>query len=259
MRAISPDPRRDHLARLAADPRIVPEVHHVCDGWCEHCALTERCLAFRCRRERRRTGGPTSGYPSPPATVMLDPRDRPRPDGEWRVDRSPWESWPGEVDTDADQALATLALDYARRSPRYVERVRRRGAGVPRSRALAPADVILRHRSSIYFRTTRALVGRALAAAGRRAWANEAHSSAARAISCSLRSHDALGQYAQDEERDALVGLLDAVMRGLIDRFPAAEACRLQCLQRAAGALKATAGGPSAKFDIGHAEVARRR
>ena len=35
---------------LATDPTLVPGVYNGCDQWCDYCPLTERCLAFKCRR-----------------------------------------------------------------------------------------------------------------------------------------------------------------------------------------------------------------
>src|SRR5260221_2705072 len=39
---------------LATDPTLIPGVYNGCDQWCDYCPLTERCLAFKCRR---RPGG----------------------------------------------------------------------------------------------------------------------------------------------------------------------------------------------------------
>ena len=46
---------------IAADPRIIPGVHHHCDEWCNHCHLTDRCLEFRCTNEFRKVNGRKNG------------------------------------------------------------------------------------------------------------------------------------------------------------------------------------------------------
>src|SRR5215468_2872534 len=48
-----PDMKPRFIA-IAADPRIIPGVHHHCDEWCDYCHVSDRCLAFRCTSEYRK-------------------------------------------------------------------------------------------------------------------------------------------------------------------------------------------------------------
>ena len=36
------------LIALARDPSLIENVYNTCDQWCMYCAVTDRCLAFRC-------------------------------------------------------------------------------------------------------------------------------------------------------------------------------------------------------------------
>ena len=255
---------RDHvrtdrrLERLAADPRIVPDLHHVCDGWCDECCFTERCLAFRGRR-------PVGGTPrrrDAPASVRLEllPHQHlagPVPETHLTL---PDHARAMDIDIESDEALAGAALTYAARSARFVNATGPPlAARVSAKTSPAPGDIILRFHTMVYARTVRALVGRVLTAAGSRAWAAEADACAAQALSCAARSREALTRYPETERRARLILLLDDIVRQLAGRFPAAVAWRARCLQRAADGRKATPSSTSAKFDIGDAELAGRR
>jgi hypothetical protein len=39
---------RVSLVALARDPSLIKGVYNTCDQWCVYCAVTDRCLAFRC-------------------------------------------------------------------------------------------------------------------------------------------------------------------------------------------------------------------
>src|SRR6185369_10053698 len=52
---------RARFMAIAADPRIIPGVHHHCDEWCDHCHVTDRCLEFRCTNEFRKVKGRKEG------------------------------------------------------------------------------------------------------------------------------------------------------------------------------------------------------
>src|SRR5919198_2976170 len=41
------------FVQIAADPRLIPGVHHHCDEWCHYCPVTDRCLTFRCTEAYR--------------------------------------------------------------------------------------------------------------------------------------------------------------------------------------------------------------
>jgi hypothetical protein len=43
---------------VEAPGHLIRGVHKYCDDWCERCPVTNRCLSFRMRQERRATYGP---------------------------------------------------------------------------------------------------------------------------------------------------------------------------------------------------------
>jgi hypothetical protein len=55
-----PDMKARFIA-IAADPRIIPGVHHHCDEWCDYCHVSDRCLAFRCTNEYRKVHARSQG------------------------------------------------------------------------------------------------------------------------------------------------------------------------------------------------------
>jgi hypothetical protein len=132
------------------------------------------------------------------------------------------------VDTppaDESDALAAMALEYRARSARFVST---RSAPVPEAGTLdarsAAADIVLWFHSRIYFTTTRALVGKALTAAGQPDRGEDASISAAQTLVAVDRSRAALQQLPDEgDERRALVALLDAIAGGIRERFPRAR------------------------------------
>jgi hypothetical protein len=123
---------------------------------------------------------------------------------------------------DESEALAALALEYRSRSARFVS-VRTAavaGAGTVDSR-LAAAHIVLWFHSRIYFTTMRALVGKAVTAAGRADRGEDASLCARVTLVAVARSRTALQQLPDDDdERQTLVRLLDAIARGIEERFP---------------------------------------
>src|SRR5688500_8381168 len=83
-------------------------------------------------------------------------------DSESVAGRQPPVAAPG-----GDDALARLALDYATRSARLIKaRSAEQGPDWPADRRPTPAETVLWLHSRVYFKTMRALVGKALLAAG---------------------------------------------------------------------------------------------
>jgi hypothetical protein len=249
--------------RLANDPRIVVDLHRVCDGWCDACRFTERCLASRCLKEfarerlRRNTGAALANVSDALAfkrqLVLVENSARPEATRAYDHERT------RRIDLKADEALAAAALDYASRSGRFVEDL---AMSSSTKTLLAPPSagaIVLRFHSTIYFKTMRALVGRALTASGASARAADADACAAQVLSCGVRSREALMRYPPGHERAGLILLLDEIEKGLAARFPAAVTWRERCLQLARSGLKATPTGTTAKIDIARAELARRR
>jgi hypothetical protein len=115
-----------------------------------------------------------------------------------------------------------MALEYRTRSASLAER-----SGPMSGRRTArrsPRDIVLQFHSAIYFQTTRAVVGRALAASGMAARGPDATACAAQALAHARRSRRALLRLADDDERRSLVVLLDRLSRHLEDLFPDAAA-----------------------------------
>jgi hypothetical protein len=241
---------------IARDPHIIPRVHSYCDEWCECCAVTKRCLAFRCRTEFCRTHGRRADSPlnaadaiqfnrelaavEPPAPAAVSDRRR------------------SSVDPAADDALVSVALDYATSSGGFVERCR---ASVPASSQQAwpaPHDVVLRFRSRIYFKTTHALVGLALTASGTLRRRGDADACAARVLAYAARSRTALAQFPNGDDRRALLAMLDAIVHGLEERFPDARELSHLAPVAAAAERNAPRTTGTAKFDFADTELAGR-
>lgn len=243
--------------QLANDRSIVANLHLVCDGWCEQCPYTKRCLFFRCLEAYRAHRGQGVLAPTKVCEVLtfrrrmvqLDPQLPTRVDKLWNM----------AVDLTADETVAAAALDYSRRSARFIATAALSSSRRVRARATSPPPpaIVLRFHSRIYFKVSRALVARAAAEAGNRSFAAEAAASAAQVLSCAARSRDALAQYAPSVERRSLIELLDEITREMEHRFPSVRAWRDDCLRRASS-KKTTPAAPTTKFDIGNAELARR-
>ena len=124
------------------------------------------------------------------------------------------------VDAGDDGTLVTMALEYRTRIVRFVESCSRIGPlGADGARAR-----VLQFHSAIYFQTTRAVVGHALAVSGMPARRDEAIASAAQALISVRRSRLALLHFPNGEERRSLVALLDRLSRRLDRCFPTAAA-----------------------------------
>jgi hypothetical protein len=130
-----------------------------------------------------------------------------------------------EIQADDLDALAGLALDYRARSVRFITARAEAGHGIRQmDGALKAAETVLWFSSRIYFMTTRALVGKALTAAGQPHRDEEASISAGQTLVAVDRSREALQQLADtDDERRVLIALLDAIARGIEERFASAR------------------------------------
>jgi len=227
MRHPSSDARQinPRFLTIARDPRIVPGLHHACDEWCDYCPLTARCLLFQCTNEfRRQHRRPASASPVRTAAEALEfARDFAA------VDEAPTAgaaATPVERRSIADDdSLAGIALEYSRRSQEFA-RSATMAARRPARREPPPDEALLRFRSRIYFKTTRALVGYRLTAAGMAQWCADARTCAGQTLACIDRSRAALTQFSEGDERHALTALLDAIARGIEARFPDVGAFR---------------------------------
>ena len=120
--------------------------------------------------------------------------------------------------TDEPDPLAGLALEYTTRSVRFLTT---RSAALAASPEDAAAETILWLHSRIYFMTTRALVGDALAGNGSALRREDANVCAEEVLVAVERSRAALAQIRTPEtECEALVTLLDGISSGMEARFP---------------------------------------
>jgi len=131
------------------------------------------------------------------------------------------------VDPVDDGSLVTMALEYRTRIVGFVESCSRIG---PLGAGGVPARVLQFH-SAIYFQTTRAVVGHALAVGGMLARRDEAIACAAQALISVKQSRLALLRFPDGEERRALVALLDRLSERLDRCFPAAREASRSAIQ----------------------------
>jgi hypothetical protein len=220
----SPRPEVDsRFLQISRDPRIIHGLYRHCDEWCEFCRLTERCLSFRCRMELRRRQGrtPADSTFGTAAEAIEFGRQLALIEGTADADPTPPDAYGRTLDAVTDDRLATLALHYATRSARLVRAPRSAAMGSAPPGRPTPAQVVLWFHSRVYFKTTRALVGKALADAGISHWRAEASICAGQALLAIARSRHVLERWpdADGECRD-LIALLDAIADGLRDQFP---------------------------------------
>jgi hypothetical protein len=215
---------------IAQDPRIIHGVHHHCDEWCDYCPVTGRCLAFRCTAEYRRQRGRRDGQET---FVSMDEaiaftRDLAAAEGlaTPELDELTGRS-PGTSPLSTSDPLAGVAYEYAVRIAVATAPVARAIAAMrPEPCAPDPERVVLWYHVRIYLRVCRALVAKERTAAGGMDRAEDALGSAKLALVSIQKSRVAL-QAMRDaetaEEIAELTALLDALERGLDDRFPNAR------------------------------------
>jgi hypothetical protein len=121
----------------------------------------------------------------------------------------------------SDEALARLALDYATRSVRFINaRSADQISDWPVDLRPTPAETVLWFHSRIYFKTMRALVGKALTAAAAADRFEDPRVCARQTLIAIARSRAALTHLRVDDvERTALVELLDEIALGIEERF----------------------------------------
>ena len=225
-----PDDERSRFLQVARDPHVIPGVHHYCDEWCDHCAVTARCLAFRCTEIHRKSTG-RMGSDSPFRTtdeMIAFTRALAAAEGTatQELDALLAQGAQGGGFRTSDP-LAQTALEYALAvsmwlvlSPEEL-RSRRRGSSP------GPEEVVLWFHLRIYLKLTRALVTRQRVLAGLSVLHEDAVGCAKLTLVALQRSRRALAQLntgAASPTVTPLVGLLDVIEKGIDDRFPEARA-----------------------------------
>jgi hypothetical protein len=214
---------------IARDPAIIHGVHHHCDEWCDYCPVTSRCLAFRCMAEFRRQHGRSDvGVPfanmeeAIAFTRELAAIEGTRTDELDALTADP----PGQSGVETSDPLAATAWEYAVRAALFT---------MPAARTLArpragpagpePVHVVLWYHLRIYMVMFRALVERD--SGGGADCVEHATGCAKLALVSVQRSRAALQALrgaADEGEIDGLLSLLEALERGVDERFPNARA-----------------------------------
>jgi hypothetical protein len=216
---------RRYLA-IAKDPDIIPGVHHHCDEWCDHCPVTARCLAFRCtaefrRQRRRRDDQPT--FMSMEEAIGFT-REIAAVEGTTTEELDALlANPPGESPVKTSDALAETAWDYSVTAAvfmmPFVDDIMR--ADSPPGRP-SPGEIVLWDHLRIYMRVFRALVAR-----DRRGARDDDAMGCAKSVLVAIeRSRAALRMLRSEAnagEVDALVAKLEAIERGVDERFPHAR------------------------------------
>ena len=213
---------------IARDPRIIPGVHHYCDEWCDCCAVTARCLAYRCTEQVRKSRGlracdPTFATIEEAAafTREVSAVEGMRTDELDALLSQP----PGQSGVQTRDPLAELAWEYTERVAVLMGPVALQWAiesRAPAARHPTPAATLLWYQLRIYMKVFRALVARETHAGG--PMSDEARGCGKLALVSIDRSLDALtalgDAFAPDDRRDLrdmLVGLRDGLESSIPD------------------------------------------
>jgi hypothetical protein len=213
---------------IAADPRIIPGVHHHCDEWCDHCHLTDRCFEFRCTNEFRKVTDRKDGEQT---FVSIDEavaftRDLSSIEG---VSTAALDALLGNSRAPAkvtNDPLAVLAWEYAVAvALAYGPQSLAAPDGPPVPGEPSPEELVLWYHLRIYMRIFRAIAavhGTGLLPEN----ADEALGSAKLALYSIRRSQQALMKLASSPEHagaGSLSAKLDAIDGGVRERFPEAD------------------------------------
>ncbi len=215
---------------IARDPHIIPGVHHYCDDWCDYCPLTRRCLAFRCAAEvqRERGGDPARPKFDDIEDAIAFTREIAATEGaSTDVLDALVTSPPGQSGIDTDDPLAGVAWEYAMEAAAALAPFAQSiAAESPTAGGPTPWEVLLWYHLRIYMKLFRALVARDRSEAGLGIRPDETVGCAKLALSSIHRSRAALralGDAFEAARREQLEALLDALERGIDERFPAAR------------------------------------
>jgi hypothetical protein len=215
---------------IAQDPSIIHGVHHYCDEWCSYCAVTDRCLGFRCTeafrtQRRRRAADPT--FTSMEEAIAFT-REVCALDGSSTEELDAIAANPrGRSGLQTTDSLAGVAWDYAVRAAfLFTEQAMTIVTEPPRDTGPVPVEVVMWHHLRIYMKLVRALVSGERSNGGDRL-AEDANGCARLVLVSVDRSRIALASLRAEgcaAEVDGLLTSLDALTRGIEQRFPQARA-----------------------------------
>ena len=217
------------FVEMARDPRLIPGVHYYCDEWCEMCPVTSRCLAFRCIAQYRKDHGRREGEPTFRSAA-----------DEIAFTRS-LAAAGSYVMPEIDAMVASGALNagFKTKDP-LADTAWQYAVGISMWLILTPDDlrrmrtgpapsaeeVLLWYHLRIYIKLVRALVVKERLSGSAESH-GEINGSAKVALVAVQRSRKALFQLKKStasETAATLVLLLDAIEKGIHDRFPNARA-----------------------------------
>src|SRR5262245_1918561 len=216
------------FVEMARDPRLIPGVHHYCDEWCEMCPVTSRCLAFRCTAQYRKEQGRRDGEPTFRSTA----------DAIAFAHSVAVAGGYVTPELDALVAGGTLKGGFKTADP-LADTAWQYAVGISMWLVLTPDDlrrmrtgptpsaeeVLLWYHLRIYIKLVRALVGKERLSESDDARC-EINGSAKVALVAVQRSRKALLQLkksAASETAGPLATLLDALEKGIHERFPNAR------------------------------------
>lgn len=215
---------------IAQDPSIIPGVHHYCDEWCSYCAVTDRCLGFRCTeafRKQRRRGAADATFSSMEEAIAFT-REVCALDGSSTEELDAIAANPrGRSGLQTGDPLAAVAWDYAVKAAfLFTAEAMTSVTAAPRAAGPAAAEVVMWHHLRIYMKLVRALVsGERSKGHDRRA--DDANGCAKLVLVSVDRSNAALRSLRSTANAATIDGLLialDELTRGLERRFPLARA-----------------------------------
>jgi hypothetical protein len=223
------------FVEIASDPNLIPGVYNYCDQWCTYCPVTERCLAFRCLKDREnRTAGDifTDMADSLNEAIaftrdVLAAEGGSHPDLEALAALPPLK--PPETMPAIDDPLERLGRRYAIEASRFLMSTPAVALRPVDARAGGPApiEVVMWYHVLIAVKIFRAVVSDEHAKQGQADRAEDAAGTAKVALIGIERSRKALRQMASvshDPRVLRLISLLDRLGSDLTARFPNARA-----------------------------------
>jgi hypothetical protein len=215
---------------IARDACIIPGVHHHCDEWCDYCAVTRRCLGFRCTEEFRRV---RKRRPGEPTFETLDEaiaftQQVAAAEGGTTLELDALLS-AGSERTNLSPAdpMATFAFEYAVLvSQTMAEDAVGSGSQHSATRVPTPQATIVWHHVRIYLRVVRALVAKQRAELGLRVTPDDAAGSGKLvlvSLERSRRAWESLRVTNNLNHVDRAIELLDAIDRRMDEVLPEAR------------------------------------
>ena len=220
---------RSRFLQVARDPQVIPGVHHYCDEWCDHCAVTARCLAFRCTEIHRKSKGRASSDPPFQSTEEMIEFTRALAAAEGtgtpELDELLTQGAHGGGFRTSDP-LAQTAIEYALAVSMWLVLSPEELRSLRRGSLPGPEEVVLWFHLRIYLKLTRALLTRQRVLAGLSGLHEDAIGCAKLTLVSVRRSRKALAQLntpATSPTVTPLLGLLDVLEKGIHERFPDAR------------------------------------